>query len=119
MACDLKPHTWYTVEIRARPLTSRGIETGFWSEAVAHMELTKEDGKIWLNWNFVCLLTASPYCRTSPVAGQPVNFLYVQVIPLSNQTYSHLMHLWGNLCLSNVFNEGMAILNRLIGYSVE
>lgn len=58
MACDLKPHTWYTVEIRARPLTSRGIETGFWSEAVAHMELTKEDGKIWLNWNFVCLLTA-------------------------------------------------------------
>lgn len=53
MACNLKPHTWYTVEIRARPLTSRGIETGFWSEAVAHMELTKEDGKIWLNWNFV------------------------------------------------------------------
>lgn len=43
VACDLKPHTWYTVEIRARPLTSRGIETGFWSEAVAHMELTKED----------------------------------------------------------------------------
>lgn len=72
MACDLKPHTWYTVEIRARPLTSRGIETGFWSEAVAHMELTKEDGKIWLNWNFVCLLTAC------------IVFLYVQIIPLNS-----------------------------------
>ncbi|XP_061167756.1 oncostatin-M-specific receptor subunit beta-like isoform X1 [Saccostrea echinata] len=41
--CNLKPHTWYTVEIQARPLTSRGKVTGFWSEVVANMELTKED----------------------------------------------------------------------------
>jgi hypothetical protein len=47
--CDLKPHTWYTIELKARPLTSRGHVTGFWSEAVADMELTKEDGKIFIS----------------------------------------------------------------------
>lgn len=56
MVCDLKFYIWYIVEIRVRFLILRGIEIGFWSEVVVYMELIKEDGKIWFNWNFVCFL---------------------------------------------------------------
>lgn len=58
---------------------------------------------------------------SSAVTGQSVSFLYVQIIPLKQLRaikLGHLMHLGGNLCLSNVFNVGMAISNWFTGYSV-